>query len=122
MGTKHLPKQEGRTGISSLSRVCHQRMLVQWSRFVIRGLQDGGSSHGSLGSCHQGEVLARDAQKDLPGSKSAVEMPKIFAKEESDEHCVSWRVGNVSGIGQRLKGGEGEGSGQLCWCSELPGA
>lgn len=36
-------------------------MLVQGPRLVVRSLEDGGTSHGSFGSCDDGEVLSCDA-------------------------------------------------------------
>lgn len=41
-------------------------MLVQRSSFVIGSFENGGTSHRRLGSGDDGEVLAGDAQKDLP--------------------------------------------------------
>lgn len=41
-------------------------MLVEGSGLVVGCLQDGGTSHRSLGSCNDGEVLSGDSQKNLP--------------------------------------------------------
>jgi len=50
------------TGISSFPRICHQRVFVENSRLVIRSLENGSTSHSSLGGGDDGEVLASDTQ------------------------------------------------------------
>lgn len=62
-----------RTGIASLSRVCHEGMLVQRARLVVGGFEDGSSTHRGLGRRDQRKVLARYAQKYLgPGKDMSV--------------------------------------------------
>ena len=48
------------TCVTSFARVCHQGVLVQLPRLVIRGFKDRGAAHRRLGSCDNGEVLAGD--------------------------------------------------------------
>lgn len=55
-----------RTCVSRLSRVRHQRVLVQLSCLIIRRFQNCRASHGSLRRCQKDKVLASDAEKDLP--------------------------------------------------------
>lgn len=87
--------QVGHTCISCLSRVCHQCVFVQGACLVIGGLEDGGSTHRSLGRRDQREVLARYAQEYLgPGygmsAQESITRPidtHIFAV------AVLWSVG-----------------------------
>lgn len=58
------------TSITCFSRICDQGVLVQLSGLVVGGLENGGTSHRSLGGRDQGEVLARDSQQNLPANIS----------------------------------------------------
>ena len=59
-------RKEGRrvrcTGVSCLTRVGHQIVLVQTAGFVVGGLEDGDAAHGRFGRGDDGEVFARDAE------------------------------------------------------------
>lgn len=49
-------------------------MRVQYSGLVIGGFEDGGASHGGFRGGDDGEVLARNTQKDLPRHRSELEI------------------------------------------------
>ena len=80
------------TCVSRLSRESHERVLVQRPRLVVRSLEDGGASHGSLGGRDEGEVLARDSQKNLP--VAMCELGNAFESSSRYSHrdlcAVSW--------------------------------
>lgn len=57
---------EVHTSVTCFSRICHESVLVQLPGLVVGSFQDGGASHRSLGGRDQGEVLARNSQKNLP--------------------------------------------------------
>lgn len=57
------------TGVSSLSRVGHERVLVHLPCLVILGLDNRRATHDSLGCCNKDEVLAGDAQENLPSKR-----------------------------------------------------
>lgn len=57
--------------VSGLSRVRHERVLVERSGLVVGGLEDRHAAHGGFGRRDQGKVLACDSEKDLPVASSA---------------------------------------------------
>lgn len=50
------------TCVPSLASKRHQRVFVEFSRLVIGSFENGCASHRSLGSRHNGEVLASDTK------------------------------------------------------------
>jgi hypothetical protein len=67
-----LAPKANHTCIASLAGICHQRMLVERSRLVIRGLEDGWAAHGGFGGGDDGEVFPGYAQKNLPSKRERV--------------------------------------------------
>lgn len=89
---------DGHTSITRLSRICDQGVLVQCSGFVVGGLQNGGTSHRSLGGRDQGEVLARNSQQNLPANISLDHHGlESECSIHEDSHCVCLCVVELEG-------------------------
>lgn len=54
------------TSVSSFSRKCHERVLVELLRLVIGSFENCGTSHCGFGGRNDGVVFASKAEKDLP--------------------------------------------------------
>jgi len=96
---------DGHTGITCFSRVCDQGVLVQLSGLVVGGLQNGGTSHRSLGGRDQGEVLARDSQQNLPANIPLERTLEVEFSGRADLHCVCSCVVELAGEKRYVGGG-----------------
>lgn len=89
-------EEDDHTCVSCLSRVCHQCVLVQRARLVVGSLENGSSTHRSLGGRDQREVLARYAQKYL-GPRNGISVQELMTRS-LDTHifaaAVLWSVGS----------------------------
>lgn len=96
-----VPLDWDHTSIACFSRIRHQGVLVQLSGLVVGSLQDGGTSHRSLGGRDQGEVLARNSQQNLPADISLERDIWHLGAASAETHIVY--------VGACSRGGGGEG-------------
>lgn len=57
------------TSVTGLSTKGHKGVLVQLAGLVVRGLEDGSTTHGGLGGGDDGKVLAGDSKQYLPATR-----------------------------------------------------
>ena len=74
--------------VASLAAVGHQGRLVKGARLVVAGLEDGGASHGRFGGGDDAEVLACDAEKNLPANM-------VLAGSVGDEWAATYMLIDV---------------------------